>query len=235
MKKDKWKLWNLQFVIVANNLNYTATDISQKLKELFDSNVMILPIPDDAPKEIPRFSASSNDNFRIEISKERINLFFENPKDSRKSIENSKEELKEKIEKILEQLKVDISWIGLILRSININEDANNNIKELIEGKAQNIFELNDEDSDLLFKYHKKIKDLEINNKNYNGDLNMDLGSNIRDDVSGKQVGNLLVLDMNTRYSAGQIHDDAIIKLFIDKVFSKQEGIFTQLEFRDEK
>lgn len=233
MRKNNWKLWNLQFVIAFNNLKDDLRSIPQRLKNDFDGSVTMLPIPDDAPKEIPRLIIPSKDNFRIEISKERISLSFENPKDSEKSIDDNKNDLKQKIKNILDTLKIDIAWTGLILRNLNENIEANNNMTKLVSELAKEIFKLTKKNNDLLLKYHKKIE-LILDTKKYLGDLNLELGSNIRDIATNNQIGNILILDINTRQSIIKKYNEKIINLFIDEVFSELDNTFSKLNPTDE-
>ena len=123
MNRDNWKLWSLNFVIVFSEIKNDFKDIPSKLKKSFDGKETVLPIPDDAQKEIPRIIIPSSDGFRVEISKERINLIFESPKEPKEDLEN-REDLKEKVENILDSLDIDISWVGMILRHVNENDRA---------------------------------------------------------------------------------------------------------------
>ncbi len=229
MNRDNWKLWSLNFVIVFSEIKNDFKDIPSKLKKSFDGKETVLPIPDDAQKEIPRIIIPSSDGFRVEISKERINLIFESPKEPKEDLEN-REDLKEKVENILDSLDIDISWVGMILRHVNENDRANENMKPFINDKE--IFLLGSNEDDLSIKFHERLngEKLVIEEKRFEGDLNMELGSNIRKINSGEQIGNLLVLDMNTSKTRNcENYDRDVLISFVDTVFEKQENNFTKL------
>jgi len=231
MKKTEWKLLNLQFVIAFKRLDENLKSIPQKLEKSFTGKVMMLPIPDDAPKEIPRLIINSDDNFKIEISNERISLFFENKKEDKKIRNTIKNNLKTKIKDILSELSIEIDWIGLILRNLNENNNANDNMKSLIN--SDSIFNLTSSDNDLLLKFHKKTK-LTLKEKEYFGDINVEIGSNVRNISDDKQIGNFFMIDINTRKTTDGKYNINVLESFVDEVFSQEEKYFTNLDQSNE-
>ncbi len=230
MDNKAWKILDIQFVIAFGDLNEDIKNIPKKLSDSFSGEAMILPIPEDAPKEIPRLIIPSEDGFKIEISDERISIFFQNFEDDMKEIDACKNDLIEKIDAINKKLSINISWIGLILRTINENDSANDNIKKVVTAEGQKVFDLSDGDKDILIRYHDfhniKIKDID-----YRGHLNVEFGSNIRDvRTGGEQVGNSFMLDINTRESDKKVTYEAETLLkFIDVSFSTQAKYFKEL------
>lgn len=82
----KTGLAGLQGVIFSNNFDLTdKLDIAQLLNKLksvsFNNNPTILPLPTDAPLEVPRIILrTDDDNFNLNISPIRIDLFYNNKK-----------------------------------------------------------------------------------------------------------------------------------------------------------
>ena len=230
MKADNWNLWNSQFVIFFDELRTSKKKIPSALSDSFDGEAMILPIPDDAPEDIPRVTISSKDNFRIEISKSRIVLQQDGNESS--DYDNCKKRLINKASEICDALDFSISWIGIILTSVNKNTEANANIQNFLGGRANQMFNLEDSQNDLNFEYHEKIK-ISLNTKVYDGDLNIKLGSSVRHKQTGDQVGNLFTLDINTRSSHLNnelTYSKEILEEFIKHTFKKQKEYVDKFE-----
>jgi len=70
--------------IVITNKPKLVSNINDALQGLFDGDLAILPIPEDAPAEIPRIFLKSNDERCIlQIATKRVNFFYNyRPEDS---------------------------------------------------------------------------------------------------------------------------------------------------------
>jgi len=68
---------------IINNKLKVANAINENLQYLLDADPMIVPIPEDAPSEIPRIRMSSKDNkYVLNIAKSRVDFFFRNVENS---------------------------------------------------------------------------------------------------------------------------------------------------------
>jgi hypothetical protein len=64
-------------IVIANKLK-VATAINDNLSCLFDSDPVMLPLPEDAPPEIPRIQMSSKDKrYSLSIASNRIDFIFQ--------------------------------------------------------------------------------------------------------------------------------------------------------------
>lgn len=63
--------------IVITNKSKTASSLNDILSNILDSDPMILPLPDDAPPEIPRIQLKSKDgHYELKIANNRIDFMF---------------------------------------------------------------------------------------------------------------------------------------------------------------
>ncbi len=119
----KLGLASLQGVLFINNLNLTdklfVAQLLGKLKSIdFSNNPTVLPLPPDAPLEVPRIILRSNDGvFNLNISPTRIDLFYNNKQSDKEDVPVG--DIKEIEKKIIEILK-EISEILITKLSVNI-------------------------------------------------------------------------------------------------------------------
>lgn len=77
---------NFQIALFTATINLTnkvelVNRINKELKDLFNGEPLIMPIPDNAPLEIPRIILNSKDqDFSLNISPTRVDLIFNNKK-----------------------------------------------------------------------------------------------------------------------------------------------------------
>ena len=65
-----------------------AVDLNELASGVFDGDPLILPIPDDAPPEVPRFMLLSKDSsYEFQMAKDRLSLKVATPPNSEKPIE----------------------------------------------------------------------------------------------------------------------------------------------------
>ncbi len=94
MKGDSFKLNSLQVSIFTPFTSFHKSRILGKListfSDLFNGDTVSVPIPEDAPKEIPRIILNSADGkFKLEIAQNRVN-FFRYRKDDDAEIDTSR-------------------------------------------------------------------------------------------------------------------------------------------------
>jgi len=80
MTSSNFKIISLQISIFTPALLFSKSRILEKLMsvfgDLFDGDTVAVPIPGDAPKEIPRIILHSADaKFKLEIAESRVNFF----------------------------------------------------------------------------------------------------------------------------------------------------------------
>jgi hypothetical protein len=230
MEKDEWGIFSLQLAIVYKDTGQPSDDEFKEmpggLKDVFDGAPTMFPVPSNAPDEIPRVMISSSDRFKIEVSKERISLFFQNDMDGTPiSIDNSKEQLIKKAEEIYKILNPKIKWIGVILNSFNINDDPNTAMQALFTDKARTLVS-SENKNDFVFDYsERKIHELE--GTEYPGRLVLQVGSRLTN--RGEQVGNSMIYDINTKDATDGTYKIKTIKALINKAFEEQEVVFDGL------
>lgn len=79
-KSSQFKIASINFSLFTPGLTFSPNKILAEMlpefKKIFDGDIMTLPVPLDAPLDIPRLIMSSQDNkFKLEISPSRINIF----------------------------------------------------------------------------------------------------------------------------------------------------------------
>jgi len=73
-------------IIIVDKLK-VANDINGDLPDLFDGDPVILPIPEEAPAEIPRIQMNSKDGrYNLSISKSRLDFIFRYRRDERERL-----------------------------------------------------------------------------------------------------------------------------------------------------
>lgn len=79
MEKAEFRIYELQLTIFTPNIffkkNKILKDIMESYSDKFDGDFISLPIPDNAPKEIPRLILSDSDKkYRFEVAESRANF-----------------------------------------------------------------------------------------------------------------------------------------------------------------
>lgn len=79
MEKAEFKICEMQLTIFTPNIffkkNKILKDIMESYSDKFDGDIISIPVPDDAPKEIPRVILSDNiKRYRFEIAESRTNF-----------------------------------------------------------------------------------------------------------------------------------------------------------------
>lgn len=79
MEKTEFRIYEVQLSIFTPNIyfkkNKILKDIMESYSDKFDGDIISVPIPDDAPKEIPRIILSDNNRkYKFEIAESRTNF-----------------------------------------------------------------------------------------------------------------------------------------------------------------
>lgn len=243
MNKENWSIVASEFVIFFHSFDFPkenekASFVSNFSKE-FDGQQSILPIPQDAPKEFPRIILESGDKKKkIQFFLDKASIVF----NSRIKIEDgenflfsgdNKNEIRSIILKTLDIFKESkiyfkIGHIGLVINSINPVENSNNEMEKLLNEKK--IFDLNDDQNDLLITCVNRNYRMVINGSDINCNNMISIGSNVRNIKTKKQVGIRMIFDINNRRSVeGSITEKKDFEAFIDKVFLENEDFFNKV------
>ena len=161
----------------------------EDLKEYFPLSFNILPIPDNAPFEVPRIiGASPNQHSNIQISANMIQLSVlfdkEFSNDENKCYAYTKIRI-ERLLKVLENLSCEILFMGLITQCV---ENGVDKPRDFIRKTFFNLKTSNE-----LFDVATKATF--VSDEQYY--VNIEL-TNLRNDKGGESLG--IVLDVNNRY-----------------------------------
>lgn len=169
-KKTTPKLKNLQgaffgLVDLSDKLTL-ANSIRSRFPKIFNGEPMIIPMPSEAPEEVPRVVLKSQgEEYRCNISANRIDFFYEQkePKLSLKKAEEKVLQFSSDLGKLLveENIVSKLNRLGIIFNFfINIKQGAN---KFLDERLLKQIPTGKPYDTRIHFLYHDKIGKYEIN------------------------------------------------------------------------
>ncbi len=94
LEAKNFQVFSYQIALFTPSLNFSPNKIhialAGKYGEILNGDPVLWPIPEDAPKEIPRIILSSKDEkFKLEIANSRINLFRHRIKDENDEIKFS--------------------------------------------------------------------------------------------------------------------------------------------------
>lgn len=158
--KMNYKIKQIQFAIFPKNFDIEnklkiANDIKVKSEDVFNGEPFILPLPSDAPPEIPRVTLQSKDgNYVCNISPLRIDFIFKRPEEDKEY-----SDVKEKYLRIAktistyfsDDLKLSIGRIGFVTTfAINIKESP-------VEFLKKNTLE-----KSYYFSQSKKLKNITL-------------------------------------------------------------------------
>ena len=139
-----FKVQKIQLALFSNNFNLTnmssvANELKTKTENIFDGQEAILPLPIDAPSEIPRIILKSADNsYSCNIALSRTDFFFQDISEGKK-LEEVIKDYSAKAEKIysyfVSEKNVRIGRIGFV---VNFVSELSNSSKKLLQ---DNIFQ----------------------------------------------------------------------------------------------
>lgn len=129
MKAKDFNTFSFQFSIFTPTLLFSANKIlanlASKFSNIFDGTPVALPLPQEAPKEIPRLILSSSEGkLKLEIAASRVNLFRFRKEDDTVILEN--DFLKTCIDVFNEYINFTSAKVGrLAIVAVRFLEDTN--------------------------------------------------------------------------------------------------------------
>lgn len=168
---EQFKLHNIQLVIFPRSfpIPKDRSQLLLKLKKKFDGIETILPIPDEAPPEVPLMILNKQDSFEIKISKARIDYsWFEQSDETIESIIKNKflPQAKSFFEIVQTIDDIKLGKIGFVIRSfIEDFENVNEKISRSFTDSSRKIFDFS-ENSDFLLRNTKR-HNIEIGDKTF--------------------------------------------------------------------
>jgi len=218
----KFGVESLQGILFLSNFAYgkkieLINKLSNSLPFLFEKDPVLLPIPDDAPPDIPRIMLSNeSEEYKCNISANRIDFFYEEEKEP-KIFKEIFEQFYSNYKKLFTSLKSDfnpqISRISLVSKLISfLKESSNNLIKNTF--LKEEIF-MNPHNLDLIILYKDKVDTLIINRL-----IKIKSLRKIEDPENDKalrlEIDISTLLEITGDYNKEEI--DKIYKLIINKV-----------------
>lgn len=144
-----------------------AQYIREGLNGILDGEPLIVPIPEDAPPEIPRIILKSKDGiYNCNVSTERIDLIFNEKSEPKLSLANAKKQILPLFRKLTEiavdqKIANEINRLGLVFNFfIKLPKSGT---KFLVETFLKQIPSGPPYETRIYFLYHDKIKNYEIN------------------------------------------------------------------------
>jgi len=201
MENSEFKILTLQLVIYTPEIFFKKNIILQKMMESFsdkfDGDIVSFPIPDDAPKEIPRLSlldSKKKYKFETAISRTDFHIFSKTPFEIESNITTYLNFYFELIQKYIECTKAKIGRMAIVVTRYIEKENPTNFLvqyfcdKTLVKNKHFN----NLNNFELHFRKVIFLKDFKINNwfRCKNTQVNLEIKKNI-DSI-------LIIQDMNT-------------------------------------
>ncbi len=175
--KKQFKLHSIQFVLFPESFHMPEpnkrSEFLAKLKERFsDAQETILPIPNDAPKDIPTMILNVQNNYSIRFARSRIDFNFNSNSKEKKSIEeifsSEFKPLASDLVKTIEDNLTDtikIKKVGCVIRSYIEAEQPASKFENITKNDSE-LFDFSDT-SEFMVRNLKKGK-LEIENDEYN-------------------------------------------------------------------
>lgn len=171
--KLEFKVLNIQTALFIKSLDIRGvnktkipTEINETTDSLFDGETAILPLPPDAPPEIPRIILKSEDEiYTCNIAQNRVDFFFNEKEAVLKSLEDIIDVYLDHEKKInsyfKEQQNISINRIGFIVKLVaGLDKNANKYLRDAFirNGLLEDPYELS-------FRYLKrdKIDKLDVN------------------------------------------------------------------------
>jgi len=238
MENSEFKILTLQLVIYTPEIIIKKNIILQKIMESysdkFDGDTVSLPIPDDAPKEIPRlslFDSQKKYKFETAISRTDFHIFSKELFE----IESNLKFYFELIQKYIECTNASIGRMAIVVTKFIEKENPTNFLvkyfcdKTLIKNKHFN----NLNDFELHFRKIISLKNFKINSWVRCKNALLNFGNK-------KNLDSILVIqDMNTlfseelesnRYSVNDLKEFSRLALdkqsnILQKIFSKGVNI----------
>lgn len=234
MNNSEFKIFSLLFTIFTPEILFKKSKILQHIMEdysdKFDGDIISLPLPDDAPADIPRLILSdSYKKFRFEVAKSRANfhIFSKEAFEIESNFKSYLDLYFDLIKKYKECTNATIGRIGIVIKKFIEKDNPTNYLfKYFCNEKLVNkeIFNyLND--FELNFRKRYSLKNFKINSwvKCKNGKLNIGNKQNLDSILVIQDINTLLEELESKNYS---IQD---LKKFIEITLDEQSSILKSI------
>lgn len=221
-----FKFLNFRFVFFIDNLNIDSSsraDFIAKLPEELKENQVILPVPDEAPRDIPIMTTSSKNNIcQIVFFGNKIDISFNFDE---KGIDNQNEYVeifRSYLKDIYSRIKnIKVKSVGFVISNIRKDENAPNKIEGLLDASKKNIF-LFEPEADFRIKNSSKTLD-KIGENTFSFNIISEVFSGRIKEVSGEKENKIFVfqLDMNTKADEKELNNLNEILDFVNLVIQK--------------
>lgn len=182
---------NARIAFFLASINLTdKLELANSLKKslvILDGDPLIMPIPDDAPSEIPRIILrSKSEEYALNVAPQRIDFFFNNKEQKRGLYDDFTKEMLKKIkiieEVVTQKFSANINRLGLIIDMslqkddaikyiLNYFSEAFKHKEDLLEGQihifnreAVDSFDVNNWIRIIAQKHDKKKSDILVSN-----------------------------------------------------------------------
>lgn len=234
MKNLEFKILRLQLVIYTPEIFFKKSTILQKIMESysdkFDGDIVSIPIPDDAPKEIPRlslFDSQKKYKFETAINRTDFHIISKESFEIESNLEFYINFYLELIQKYIKCTEASIGRMAIVVTKYIEKENPTNFLvkyfydKTLVENKHFN----NLNDFELRFRKVISLKNFKINSwvRCKNAKVNFGTKKNF-DSV-------LVIQDMNTFSEELELKKYSVqdLKEFINLALDKQSNILRNI------
>jgi hypothetical protein len=183
-------------------------NLNKEMNNLFNNTPTIIPVPDDAPKDIPVVQLSSKEKgYRANISRKRADLFFDPNKNDKndKNIDEIMKDFNIKVDNFIDFFVniCRINRMGFVVDNIFISKDSVKKINKryLKEDLSDSL--------ELKLRFNRRNK---INQFNYNNITDI---SNVKVNIDNKEkTGILIHKDLNNVQISDHLNKKQLINLF---------------------
>lgn len=195
-----------------------------KLKNSFGGDAIMIPLPDNAPIEIPSITLTEKDKFEIRVSKARTDLILIGKKDEETELIDSVISNLEELLRIFQDEQIDFKQIGYLIQTTVEGANPNEKVKKLVNTSNDKLSEIFDfsEQSEILIRNLRK-KELVIDDKTLITNSIIQVTTNVKT-PEGEVLPILIDYDTNTfPMEEDDILETETLKGFIEKVNTKQQ------------
>lgn len=234
---DKFRFENIQFVLFPEFFNLPEPDkraeFLAKFKTAFpDSQEMILPIPSDAPDEIPVMVLGKKDEYEINFSKKRIDFIFAYKPEDKNIDEIFRSFFLPKTVNLLNIFDsnfkdmVKFKNIGCIIRSALKIDNPNVKMKKFLKDETS-LFSFNADSQNLIRSLG--IEDLSVGEKTFKINKIITFHTNFTDKETKERII-FFEFDMNTFPETKEgINEKVIIENFLDQEIKKNNDFLNKI------
>ena len=212
---------SFQITLFAATINLTnkvalVDQIDKALENLFNGEPLIMPLPENAPPEIPRIILNSKDQeFSLNISPVRIDLIFNNKKQASMEFKKLSEQMKKYMDLIVKILISQFSSSFVRMGIINITKIETDKPLEKL-----NLY-LNTSKSEVKSKKEVQLHFYEVEEgkeEKYNNWIRL-----IAQEYDPNRPGLIMINDINSINTEGNIINVQQISQIFENVLTKME------------